>query len=86
MFVMVAVRYGGRLDCIYFFFFFKKIIGKYIIIVGRVLSKSFLFSFAFSFLFFSQLFVRSPQTTILPFFLHFFFLGMVLITASHTML
>ena len=36
----------------------------------------------------SQLFVRLPQTTILPFnfaFLHFFFLGMVLITASCTM-
>ena len=35
-------------------------------------------------LFFSQLFVMPPQTTILPF-LHFFFLGMVLITASCTM-
>ena len=39
---------------------------------------SFLFSFAFSFS--SQLFVRPPQT-----FLHFFFLGIVLITASCTM-
>ena len=43
---------------------------------------SFLFSFAFCFS--SQLFVRPVQTTILPF-LHLFFLGMVLITASCTM-
>ena len=35
-------------------------------------------------LFFSQLFVRPPQTTIFAF-LHFFFMGMVLITASCTM-
>ena len=42
---------------------------------------SFLFSFAFHFS--AQLFVRPPQTTILPF-LHFFFLGMVLIIASCT--
>ena len=35
-------------------------------------------------LFFSHLFVRPPQITILPC-LHFFFLGMVLITASCTM-
>ena len=33
---------------------------------------------------FSALCVRPPQTTTLPF-LHFFFLGMVLITASYTM-
>ena len=43
---------------------------------------SFLFSFAFKLLFFSQLFVRPPQKTILP----FFFLGMVFITTSYTML
>ena len=48
---------------------------------------SFLFSFAFSsigiyLLLFSQLFGRSPQSAIL----HFFFLGMVLITASCTVL
>ena len=49
---------------------------------------SFLFSFAFAsigvylHLFFSQLFERSPQTAIL----HFFFLGMVLITVTCTML
>ena len=42
---------------------------------------SFLFSFAFCFSsFLSYLFIRPLQTTILPF-LHFFFLGMVLITA-----
>ena len=39
---------------------------------------SFLFSFAFHF--FSQLFVRSPQTIIL----HFFFLEMILVTTSYT--
>ena len=39
---------------------------------------SFLFCFAFHF--FSQLFARPHQTTILP----FFFLGMVLITITHT--
>ena len=44
---------------------------------------SFLFSFAFHFSFFPQLSVSFPQMTILPF-LHFFFLGMVLITASCT--
>jgi len=43
------------------------------------------FLFCFLLLFFSQLFVRPPQTTILPF-LNFFFLGMVLITTSCTML
>jgi len=41
------------------------------------------FLLCLSLLFFSQLFVRPPQTTILPF-LHFFFLGMVLITDSCT--
>ena len=39
------------------------------------------FLLCLSLLIFSQLFVRPPQATILPF-LHFFFLGMVLITAS----
>ena len=43
-------------------------------------SVSFYFSFALL-LFFSQLFVRLPRTTILP----FFYLGVVLITASCTM-
>ena len=42
---------------------------------------SFLFSFAFNFFF--QLLVRPPQRTILPFCI--FFLGIVLITAFHTM-
>ena len=41
-----------------------------------------LFLYPFAFCFFSQLFVKLPQVTILP----FFFLGMVLITASCTML
>ena len=45
---------------------------------------SFLFSFCFSRLFFSQLFVKPPQIAILPF-LHFFFLGMVLLPVSCTM-
>ena len=45
---------------------------------------SFLFSFAFHF-FFSQLFVRPPQTTIFIF-LHFFFFGMVLVTIHYTVL
>ena len=43
----------------------------------------FLFSFAFHLS--SQLFVRPPQTTHFAF-LHFFFLGMVLITTSYTVL
>ena len=43
---------------------------------------SFLFSFVFHF---SQLFVRTSQTTILPFCISFF-LGMVFITASCTMI
>ena len=42
----------------------------------------FLFSFAFCFSFFSQLFVRPPQTTILSFCI-FFPLGMVLITTFY---
>ena len=44
----------------------------------------FCFLLCFLLLFFSQLFVRPSQTTIFAF-LHFFFLGMVLITASSTM-
>jgi len=51
---------------------------------GTLHSDGYIFPFLvwFLLLFFSQLFVRPPQTTIL----HFFFLGMVLITASCTML
>ena len=41
------------------------------------------FLLCFRFLFFSQLFVRPPQTAILLF-LHFFFLGIVLLTVSYT--
>ena len=55
-------------------------------ILGTLNSNEYIFPFlvCLSLLFFSQLFVRPPQTTILPF-LYFFFLGMVLITASCTM-
>ena len=53
---------------------------------GTLHSSGYNFPFlpCFLLLFFSQLFVRPPQTTILPF-LHFFFLEMVLITTSCTM-
>ena len=44
---------------------------------------AYLFSFCLSLCFFSQLFVMPPQPNFA--FLHFFFLGMVLITASCTM-
>ena len=46
---------------------------------------SFLLLLCLLLLFFSQLFVKPPQTNILPFCI-FFFLGMVLITSSCTML
>ena len=54
---------------------------------GTLHSNGYIFPFllCLSFLLFSQLFVRPPQTTILPFCVTFF-LGMVLITASYTML
>ena len=53
---------------------------------GTLHSVGYIFPFllCLSRLFFFQLFLRLPQTTILPF-LHFFFLGMVLITTSCTM-
>ena len=49
-------------------------------------SNGYIFPFllCLSILFFSQLFVRPPQTAILPF-LHFFFLGIALISVSCTM-
>ena len=52
---------------------------------GTLHSNGYIFPFLICLylLFFSQLFVRHPQTTILP--LHFFFLEMVLITASWPM-
>ena len=52
---------------------------------GTLHSNGYIFPFLirFSLLFFSQLFVRSPQTAILLF-LHFFFLAMVLIPVSCT--
>ena len=50
-----------------------------------LLSNGYIFPFLLAFSFSSfLLFVRPPLTTILPF-LHFFFLGMVLITSSYTM-
>ena len=54
---------------------------------GTLHSNGYIFPFLLCFLlpFFSQLFVRPPQTAILLF-LHFFFLGMVLIPVSCTML
>ena len=54
---------------------------------GTLHSDGYIFPFllCLSLLFFSQLFVRPTNTTISPFF-HFFFLGMVLITTSCTML
>ena len=53
----------------------------FLLFFGTLHSNDYIFPFLLCFLlfFFSQLFVRPPQTTILPF-LHFFFLGMVLIT------
>ena len=52
---------------------------------GTLHSDGYIFPFllCLSLLFFSQLFVRPPQNH--SAFLHFFFLGMVLITASYTM-
>ena len=53
---------------------------------GNLHSNGYIFPFLLCLLllFFSQLFVRPPETTIFAF-LHFFFLGMVLNTASCTM-
>ena len=54
---------------------------------GNLSKERYIFPFllCLSLLFFSQLFVRSPQTDNHFAFLHFFFLGMVLITVSCTM-
>ena len=54
-------------------------------IFGTLHSDGYIFRFllCFSFLFFSQLFARPPQTATLPF-LHFFLLEMVLITVLRT--
>ena len=66
-----------------------------LIFFRTLLSNGYLFPFlpCFLLLFFSQLFVRPPQTNLLLFsfflffffFLHFFFLGIILVTASYTM-
>ena len=55
----------------------------FLLFFGTLHSDEFIFTFLLCFwlLFFSQPFVRPPQTAILL----FFFLGMVLITAFHTM-
>ena len=65
-----------------FFFFFN----LSLLFFGTLHSNVYIFPFllCFSLLFFTQLFVRPPQTAILLF-LHFFFLGMVLISVSCTM-
>ena len=57
-----------------------------LLLFGTLNSNGYVFPFllCLTLLFFSQLFVRPSQTTILAF-LHFFFLGMVLITDSCTM-
>ena len=59
------------------------------LLFGSLDSNGYIFPFllCFSLLFFSQLFVKPPLTTILPFFffLHLFFLRMVLIIASWIM-
>ena len=78
---------SGLSDSIVFLYFFALIAGRLsflsLLFFGTLHSNGYIFLFLLCFLlpFFSQLFVRPPQTTIFPF-LHFFFLGMVLITAS----
>ena len=72
---------------IVFLYFFALITGRFsylsLLFFGTLYSNGYIFPFllCLSLLFFLQLFVRPPQTT----FLHFFFLGMVLIPASYTM-
>ena len=71
---LLCIDYWRRLSYLSLLFF------------GTLHSNEYTFPFllCFSLLFFSQLFVRPPQTAILHF-LHFFFLRKVLITASCTM-
>ena len=76
---------------IVFLCFFALIIGRLsylsLLFFGTLHSDGCIFPLlvCLSLIFFSQLFVRPPQTTHFAF-LHFFFLGMVLINASCTML
>ena len=71
--LLLCIVHLGRLSYLSFLFF------------GTQYSDGFIFPFLLCLLllFYSQLFVRPPQTAIFPF-LHFFFLWMVLITASCT--
>ena len=78
--LFLCIDHLGRL----FFFFFKSLLA----ILWNSAFRWIYLSFSplpFTSLLF-QLFVRTPQTTILLAFLHLFFLGLVLITASSTML
>ena len=70
--VFLCTDHLGRLSLVSLLFF------------GTLHSDGSIFPFllCFPLLFFAQLFVRLPQTTVLP----FFFLEMILITASYTML
>ena len=76
-------------DSIVFLYFFALITEEGFLISPSILwnlnSNGYIFPFllCFSLLFFSQLFLRPPQTAILL--LHFFFLGMVLIPVTCTM-
>ena len=70
LFLFICRDHWRRLSCLSLLFF------------GTLHSDAYIFPFL---LCFSQLFVRASQTNILPF-LHFFFLGMVLIAMSYTML
>ena len=74
VFLFLCIGHFSRLSCLSLLFFETLHSDRYI----------FPFLFCHFLLFFSQVCVRPPQTTILPF-LHFFFLGMVLITTSCTM-
>ena len=71
--LFLCIDHWGRLSYFSFLFF------------GTLHSNEYIFPFllCLSHLFYSQLYVRPPQTTILPF--HFFILGMALIIASCTM-
>ena len=71
---------------LYFFALLKKAFLSLFAILGTLHSDAYIFPFllCFSFLFFSQLFLGPPRTAILLF-LHFFSMGMVLISVSCTM-
>ena len=91
---LVSLGKISSLFCsIVFLYFLHCLLGKaffflnlFLLFFGTLHSNGYIFPFflCLSRLFFFHLYVRPPQTSILPF-LHFFFLGMVLITASYTM-